>query len=75
MRRNRLVGDFDLFEEKGEFGVAVESPPVATIERVARRGDFPAFELLERVGDGRGFGDVVWTDGASGKRQEESKRQ
>ena len=60
-----------MFDQKGEFGVAVESPPVAAIERVARRGDLPAFELLERVGDGRGFGDVVGADGASGKRQED----
>ena len=74
LRCNGLVRDFDLFDEECEFGILIKGPPVAAIERVARSGESPALELLERLRDGRRFGDVIGADGASAKRESEDQR-
>src|SRR4029077_9188656 len=43
---DRLIGDFDLRQERIERAVLIDRPPIAARYVVARRGTFPAFELL-----------------------------
>ena len=66
---HRLVRDFHLLEQESELGIAIEAPPIAAVDPVARRGQFPAFDLLVLGRRRRGFGKIVGADAAAGKRQ------
>ena len=69
LRRDRLVGDFDLFEKESELGIAIDRPPFAAIERVARRRDFPAFKLLVVRRGGSCLGQIIGPNGTTGHRE------
>ena len=68
-RRNRLVGDFDLRQQRVDATIPVDQPPIAAIDVVARPGGFPALELLV-LGRYRGrFAGIFGSDGTAGERQ------
>src|SRR5262249_26130143 len=65
--RDRLIGDFDLRQERIERAVLIDRPPVAARYVVARRGVFPAFELLEMRRYRRRLARVIRPDRAAGQ--------
>ncbi len=70
-----LIVDFNLRDQPVELGVAINRPPAALVERIARLGGFPALRLgppgfLEFPGN-RSFGAlVIGADRAGGQSQQ-----